>query len=79
MVKALLRREIANITLFADSNGACWRYCSGSAWVLELWSMVRTSETEFKSRAWGAVVEFYEALGFEANPSGVRCVSAGCL
>ncbi|KAK9835156.1 hypothetical protein WJX81_002058 [Elliptochloris bilobata] len=38
MVKALLRRDICSITLFADSN----------------------------------VEEFYEALGFEANPSGVR-------
>jgi ribosomal protein S18 acetylase RimI-like enzyme len=38
MVRALLRRDIGNITLFADSN----------------------------------VIEFYNALGFEADPDGIR-------
>ena len=60
MVRTLLQRDITNISLFADANG-------------RLWSFMPTVHDEALTTLCAlAVVDFYQQLGFEAEPEGIR-------
>ncbi len=65
MVRSLLRRDITNITLFADSQGD-WSL-SGFREV-----MTRHSQPVLKTCLSTAVVDFYRSLGFESDPEGIK-------
>ncbi|KAL3694303.1 hypothetical protein R1sor_007954 [Riccia sorocarpa] len=65
MVRALLRRDIGNITLFADAQ------------VVDFYKTVgfQADPEGIKAMLWllaNAVVGFYEGLGFQADPDGIK-------
>ncbi len=65
MVRSLLRRDITNITLFADAQGG-YLHCNVSKH--ELTSARYSADNCVRT----AVVDFYRGLGFEADPEGIK-------
>ena len=84
MVRTLLKRDITNITLFADANGGC----GGGRWRLQGRAVGQSGALAAGGGGLGghgrlltgspfcgsppAVVDFYKLLGFEAVPEGIR-------
>ena len=70
MVRTLLQRDITNITLFADANGMLF-LCTfeSQRWFCKT---VMPSSIDTTHIFDDAVVEFYQQLGFEAEPEGIR-------
>ena len=64
MVRSLLRRDITNITLFADAQGGLLH---GNVNNHEL---IATHIAD--NQVLPAVVDFYRGLGFEADPEGIK-------
>jgi GNAT superfamily N-acetyltransferase len=77
MVRSLLRRNIDNITLFADAQvGSC-----GAAHTLVIPDCTSRCQRQSVANLMHAprywlvvqVVDFYKGLGFEADPDGIKC------
>ena len=65
MVRSLLRRDITNITLFADSQGEGVAAHGCRSLKPNYQALL---ETGFPP----AVVDFYRSLGFESDPEGIK-------
>jgi Acetyltransferase (GNAT) family len=78
MVRSLLRRNIDNITLFADAQVYLSEAASQCAPLLHQPLRVpgndRLANQALKHWLIVQVVDFYKGLGFEADPDGIKCV-----
>lgn len=61
MIRALLRRDIGNITLFADAKGRKILFLLSTEFFNHLVSLIYLS-----------VVDFYKNLGFTPDPDGIK-------